>query len=156
VRPGGTLDSWTFTVISPSCWRANDADVTSAPYWTEHVVHHAGNWAQDEYIDHGPTTAWTGVSLSACGGKASRDVRIGVQLLDADPGGYSLRRFRNGVEVPMAVASESGSKAAGITVWLNADGSQLDANGTWTLEVLTGRYNLPGVTMTSWVLHTSY
>jgi subtilisin-like proprotein convertase family protein len=159
IYSGYSIDSWTLTVIAPACWRVNYDDVTSDPSWTEYRKVTVGLSAQiwEWVADHPPTPASTSVWVSgSCGYRASSDMAIGVRLKNADFGGYSLKLYRNGVEVPMTRRYELGDPATGIWVWLNADGSQLAASGTWTLEVTTAADKSIGVTMDSWVLHTSY
>jgi subtilisin-like proprotein convertase family protein len=138
---GGYIDSWTLTVITPSCWRANYDDVTS-----------------DVHVGGPSTPVSTSVSVApVCVGKASAAMAIIVRLRDADLGGYDLRLFRNDVEVPMTVGHEEGDRTTGIvTVSLTANGSQLDAAGTWKLRLTTNQGKNVSVTMDSWILYTSY
>jgi subtilisin-like proprotein convertase family protein len=130
---GAYIDSWTVTVIMPACWRANYDEVTSEPSIPV------------------STSVWVS---GACLGKASPQMFIGAQLRNADPGGYTLRLFRNDVEVPITGTFEHGDRTS-MAVWLTANGSQLDAAGTWKLRLTTSQ-GKDSVTMDSWVLHTSY
>jgi subtilisin-like proprotein convertase family protein len=158
--PGGIIDSWTVSVISPSCWRVNLDDAVSWPGWNE-----GATYAHPQAVYHPPTPASSSVSVStACQGKAS-EMRIGAQLKNVWSGDlHDVRLFRNGVAVPIAKLSQTVVADNGdfhdLEVWYTADGSQLDAAGTWTLQVTTssfaGTNPSNGITMDSWVMHTSY
>jgi subtilisin-like proprotein convertase family protein len=130
---GAYIDYWSVTVIMPSCWRYNFDDVTSAPSI--------------------PVSTSVSVS-SACTGKADPRMFMFVQLQNADEGGYDLRLFRNGVEVPITGRFEDGDRNSR-AVTLTANGSQLDAAGTWKLQLTTPK-GKDSVTMDSWGLHTSF
>jgi subtilisin-like proprotein convertase family protein len=137
---GAYIDSWTLTVIMPSCWRANYDDVTS-----------------DVHVGKPSTPVSTSVTVArVCAGKASPMMAIVVRLKDADLGGYDLRLFRNDVPVPVTVAHAEGDRTTGIEVDLTANGSQLDAAGTWKLQLTTAQGKNVSVTMDSWILYTSY
>ena len=161
------LDSWKVWVIPGSCWRANYDDVNSAPAWTwQGWVPKPYGTSTWEYIYHPPTPAATSVS-SACTERASADMRVQVQLKDvplytAGDAAVTLRLLRNGTEVPTSrlaqtVLSPAGDNYYNVEIWLLADGSQLMAAGTWTLEVTSHTSESQrGVTMDMWILHTSY
>ena len=157
------LDSWKVWVIPGSCWRANYDDVTAAGEKLEWRWLNGQQWPVRI-----PQRLASSVVSSACTHFASADMRIEARLWNvSNVNGdlkYGLRLFRNGVEVPMTLTSETVFGVDGtrnhIDVVLDADGSQLAAAGTWTLQVWVSNHengtNYSDVTLDQWVLHTSY
>ena len=159
---GVVIDSWKVWVIPGSCWRVNYDDAHSPAEWGEWKSFSNG---AEYYWTYPAVPASTSVS-SACTGFASSDMRIRVKLRDVyehrNDAPYTLRLYRNGVNVPVvevstAITADNGDYLTQ-DVWLSVDGANIRADGTWTLEVTTGggHHGITGVTMEEWELHTSY